>query len=61
MVYGPRRYGKTSLARAVEREAADEWGILGSPSFSVQHNGIRRLPGCVGAAIRSLPVHTSAA
>ena len=28
MVYGPRRYGKTSLARVVEREAADEWGIL---------------------------------
>lgn len=28
MVYGPRRYGKTSLARAVEREAAGEWGIL---------------------------------
>jgi hypothetical protein len=28
MVYGPRRYGKTSLARAVEREVADEWGIL---------------------------------
>ena len=28
MVYGPRRYGKTSLARVVEREAADEWGIV---------------------------------
>ena len=28
MVYGPRRYGKTSLARVVERAAADEWGIL---------------------------------
>ncbi len=28
MVYGPRRYGKTSLARVVEREAADGWGIL---------------------------------
>ena len=28
MVYGPRRYGKTSIARVVEQEAADEWGIL---------------------------------
>jgi uncharacterized protein len=28
MVYGPRRYGKTSLARVVEREAADGWGIV---------------------------------
>lgn len=30
MVYGPRRYGKTSLARAVERELAvhaDLWGV----------------------------------
>src|SRR5215210_807376 len=27
-VYGPRRYGKTSIARVVEQEAADEWGIL---------------------------------
>jgi hypothetical protein len=28
MVYGPRRYGKTSLARVVEREAVDGWGIV---------------------------------
>ncbi len=33
----------------------------GSPSFSVQQNGIRRLPGRVDAADRSSPVRTSGA
>jgi AAA+ ATPase superfamily predicted ATPase len=28
MVYGPRRYRKTGLARVVEREASDGWGIV---------------------------------
>jgi hypothetical protein len=29
MVYGPRRYGKTSLARVVEGRASEEYGIPG--------------------------------
>jgi uncharacterized protein len=29
MVYGPRRYGKTSLARVVEGRAREEYGIPG--------------------------------
>ena len=50
MVYGPRRYGKTSLARAVEREVADEWGIL---AVHADLWGVSSIAGIVGVLGRS--------
>ncbi len=50
MVYGPRRYGKTSLARAVEWEAADEWGILGVHADLWGVSSIADIVGVLGRA-----------
>lgn len=50
MVYGPRRYGKTSLARVVEREAADGWSIL---AVHADLWGVSSIADVVGVLARS--------
>src|SRR5215212_3122280 len=50
MVYGPRRYGKTSLARMVEWEAADEWGIVG---VHADLWGVSSIADIVGVLVRA--------
>lgn len=50
MVYGPRRYGKTSLARVVEREAAEGWGI---PTIHADLWGVSSIADVVGVLGRS--------
>lgn len=50
MLYGPRRYGKTSLARVVAREAADEWDI---PAIYADLWGVSSVADVVGVLGRA--------
>jgi len=50
MIYGPRRYGKTSLARVVAKEAANVWGI---PSVYVDFWGVTSIADVVNVLGRS--------
>lgn len=50
MIYGPRRYGKTSLARIVAKEAANVWGI---PSVYADFWGVTSIADVVNVLGRS--------
>ncbi|MEJ7842861.1 MAG: hypothetical protein WKF95_13950 [Rubrobacter sp.] len=50
MLYGPRRYGKTSLARVVAREAEEDWHI---PAIYADLWGVSSIADIVGVLGRA--------